>query len=175
MMFSFSQIKNSRNKPRTKSLFYELSYDDPSDSIFTLKEENIIAHERPLVSLHKLYMSLVPNDPTEYEFAMQVFGSWDCWTAICNSPPLKPYINKWRKEAEVKVKSQAIQSIAEEMKSGGRSSFSAAKLLVEKGRLDKDSASKAKAKLQAKEEEEINKEALSLLNEDAHRLGIKIN
>tara|TARA_R110000782_G_scaffold265611_1_gene359467 strand:- start:71 stop:430 length:360 start_codon:yes stop_codon:yes gene_type:complete len=119
-------------------------------------------------------MSLVPNDPTEYEFAMQVFSSWDCWTAICKSPPLKPHIDKWRKEAEVKVKSQAIQSIAEEMKSGGRSSFSAAKLLLEKGWLDKDNASKAKAKLQAKEEE-INKEALSLLTEDAHRLGIKIN
>ena len=175
MMFSMDQIKNIRNKPRTKSLFYELSYDDPSDSIFTLKEEDIVAHGRPMMSLHKVYMAMVPNDPTEYEFAMTVFGSWDCWKAICNSPPLKPHVNKWRKEAEVKVKSEAIKSIAEEMKTGGRSSFSAAKLLLEKGWLDKDTASQAKRKLQAKEDEELNKEALSILSEDAQRLGIKIN
>lgn len=61
------------------------------------------------------------------------------------------------------------------MHSGGRSSFSAAKLLLEKGWLDKDNASQAKKKLEAKEEQEQNKQALSLLSEDAERLGIKVN
>ena len=60
------------------------------------------------------------------------------------------------------------------MKSNGRSSFSAAKLLLEKGWLDKDTASKAKQKLAAKEQQEQDKEALALLSEDAERLGIKI-
>ncbi len=75
----------------------------------------------------------------------------------------------------VKVKSQAIQAIAEEMKSNGRSSFSAAKLLLDKGWLDNDTASQAKKKLQAKEQEEENKQALSLLQDDAQRLGLKVN
>ena len=84
-------------------------------------------------------------------------------------------VKKWRKEVEVKVKSNAIQAIAEEMKSGGRSSFSAAKLLLEKGWLDKDNASQAKKKLQAKEREEEDNEALLLLKDDAQRLGLKVN
>ncbi len=61
------------------------------------------------------------------------------------------------------------------MKEGGRSSFSAAKLLLEKGWLDKDNSSQAKKKLAVKEQEDQNKQALALLSEDAHRLGIKVN
>ena len=61
-----------------------------------------------------------------------------------------------------------------EMKEGGRSSFSAAKLLLEKGWLDRDNASQAKKKLQQKEQHDQDKQALALLSEDADRLGIKI-
>jgi cytochrome oxidase assembly protein ShyY1 len=62
------------------------------------------------------------------------------------------------------------------MRSGGRSSFGAAKLLLDRGWLDKEAASQAKRKLQEKEEEEMNKEALLTLNEDAERLGLnKLN
>lgn len=174
MMFSVDQLKGPNGKCRTKSLFYELSYYDTTDVIFTTKEKDIRVDDKLYVSLHQLYVSMVPNDPTEYDFAQRVFGSWDIWQTISKAPQIKPYVNKWRKEVEVKVKSQAIQAIAEEMKTGGRSSFSAAKLLLEKGWLDKDNASQAKKKLQAKEDEEQNKEALNLLSEDAKRLGINI-
>tara|TARA_R100001460_G_scaffold47467_1_gene85224 strand:- start:1520 stop:2047 length:528 start_codon:yes stop_codon:yes gene_type:complete len=175
MMFSLSQIKSANGKPRTKSLFYELSYDDPSESLFTLKERDIEVRGKPMLSLQQLYVSMVPNDPTEYEFAMTVFGSWDCWQAMNKSPYLKPHIAKWRAEAEVKVKSEAIKAIATEMKEGGRSSFSAAKLLLEKGWLDKEATSQAKRKLKEKEDEDLNRQALSILSDDAQRLGIKIN
>lgn len=175
MMFSPRQLKNASGKFLTKSLFYELSYINPKHSIFTLKDTDIEFEGKPLVSFPKLYLALVSGDPTEYEFSQVVFGSWEHWQAIAKSPFVKPYINKLRKEVEVKVRSDAIKAIAEEMKSNGRSSFSAAKLLLEKGWLDKDTASKAKQKLKQKEEEEMNKEALSLLSEDANRLGIKVN
>ena len=75
-------------------------------------------------------------------------------------------------EYEFKVKSEAIKAIAEEMKTKGRSSFSAAKLLLDKGWLDKEAATVAKTKLKAKEDEDMNKEALSLLSDDAERLGL---
>jgi len=165
MMFSPSQLKNASGKFITKSLFYELSYINPKHSVFTLKDQDIEFEGKSLVS----------GAPTEYEFSQIVFGSWDHWQAIAKSPFVKPYISKLRKEVEVKVRSDAIKAIAEEMKSNGRSSFSAAKLLLEKGWLDKETASKAKQKLKEKEEEEMNKEALSLLSEDANRLGIKVN
>ena len=173
-MFTFEQLKTSNGIIRTKSLFYELSYHDPEYAIFTTKEHDIEFQGRKMVSLQQLYVAMVPNDPTEYEFAQTVFGSWEVWDKIQRAPQIAPFVKKWRNEVEIKVKSQAIQAIATEMKEGGRSSFSAAKLLLEKGWLDKDNASQAKKRLKAKEEEEQNKEALALLSEDADRLGIKI-
>lgn len=175
LMFSLSQLKGVNGKARTISLFYELSYADPSDALFTLKEQDIEAHGKHYLSLQALYLSMVPNDPTEYEFSQVVFGSWDIWQNISKCPGVKVYVERWRREVEVKVKSEAIKAIAEEMKTGGRSSFSAAKLLLDKGWLDKDNASQAKKKLAAKEEQEQNKQALSLLSQDAERLGIKVN
>ena len=173
-MFTFDQLKTANGITRTKSLFYELSYHDPEYAIFTTKEHDIEFQGRKMVSLQQLYVAMVPNDPTEYEFAQTVFGSWEVWEKIQKAPQIAPFVKRWRNEVEVKVKSQAIQAIAEEMKTGGRSSFSAAKLLLEKGWLDKDNASQAKKKLAAKEQEDQNKEALALLSEDAERLGIKI-
>jgi hypothetical protein len=173
MMFPRSAFLTEVNKVRTKSLFYETSYGNMEWVIFTLKEDDIEAHGRSLLSLRKLYMSLVPSDPTEYEFAQTVFGSWSIWETIAKSPLLRKDVAEWRREVEIKIKSQAIRSIAEEMKSGGRSSFGAAKLLLEKGWLDKDTAADAKKKLKAVEEEKQETEALKLLEDDAERLGLR--
>ena len=174
-LFTMSQLKGPNGKCRTKSLFYELSYYDTTDVIFTTKEQDITVKGKAYVSLQQLFINMVPNDPTEYEFAMSVFGSWEVWKTISESPQLKPFVTNWRNEVVVKVKSKAIQAIAEEMKSNGRSSFSAAKLLLDKGWLDNDTASQAKRKLQAKEQQEQDKQALSLLENDAQRLGLKVN
>ena len=174
-LFTMSQLKGPNGKCRTKSLFYELSYYDTTDVIFTTKEHDITVKDKLYVSLQQLFVKMVPHDPTEYEFAQAVFGSWNVWKGISEAPQIKPLVNHWRSEVVVKIKSQAIQAIAEEMKSNGRSSFSAAKLLLDKGWLDSDTASQAKKKLQAKEQEEENKQALSLLENDAQRLGLKVN
>lgn len=174
MMFTERQIRTPQGKLRTKSLFWELSYFEPDNVIFTLREDDIVRDGKTYVSLRKLYLSYCVTDPTEYTFAWSVFGSWDTWQQLSRSNYLKKEIEAWRKEVEVKIKSEAIRSIAEEMRTGGRSSFGAAKLLLERGWLDDRSASKAKQKLAEKEEEEMNKEALSLLSEDAERLGIKV-
>jgi len=174
MLFGPEHTKTVKGVVRTKSLFYELSYGELDHVIFTLKDEDVAHNGNVYVSIAKLYRSLVPQDPTEYTFAMAVFGNWHVWEVIREAPQLKPYVTRWRREAEIKIKSEAILAIATEMKEGGRSSFTAAKLLLERGWLEKDTASKAKQKLQEKEDEEMGKEALSLLSEDAARLGIKV-
>jgi hypothetical protein len=174
MMFTDKQLRTPQGKLRTKSLFWELSYMDTSSAIFTLREDDIVKDGRNMVSLRKLYLSYCATDPTEYTFAWQVFGSWETWQQLSRSNYLSKDIAVWRREVETKIKSEAIRSIAEEMRSGGRSSFGAAKLLLERGWLDDKSASKAKQKLAEKEEDELNKEALSLLSEDAERLGIRV-
>ena len=173
MLFDTSKTKTDNGVIRTKSLFYELSYEDTTYVLFTLKDEDLEHNGRTYTSLPNLYRNLVPIDPTEYTFAMTVFGNWQVWDKIRNAPQLKPHVKKWRDEAEVKIKSEAIKAIALEAKSGGRSAFTAAKLLLERGWIEKEAASKAKQALMAKEEEEMDKEAMKLLSEDAERLGIK--
>lgn len=174
MLFGPEYTKTVKGVVRTKSLFYELSYSEPQHAIFTTKENDIERHGNTYLSLGKLFCSLVPQDPTEYTFAMTVFGSWHVWEVIRDAPQVAPYYKRWKREAEIKVKSEAIKAIAEEAKSGGRSSFTAAKLLLERGWIEKETTSKAKQKLQQKEDDEMGKEALSLLNQDAARLGIKV-
>ena len=175
MLFGSEYTKTIKGVIRTKSLFYELSYNDPEHVIFTTKEEDIERNGRTYLSMSKLFCSLVPQDPTEYTFAMTVFGSWHVWEVIREAPQVAPYYKRWKREAEIRVKSEAIKAIAEEAKSGGRSSFTAAKLLLERGWIEKEPASKAKQKLQEKEEQDMDREALKLLNEEAERIGISSN
>jgi hypothetical protein len=173
MMFSEKQLRTSQGKLRTKSLFWELSYFEPEHVIFTLREDDLEKNGKTYVSLRKLYLSYCCTDPTEYTFAWAVFGSWETWQQLCRSNYIKKDIETWRREVEIKIKSEAIRSIVDEMSLGGRSSFGAAKLLLERGWLDDKSASKAKAQLKAKEEEDLNTEALRVLEDDAERLGLK--
>lgn len=193
MLFGPEYTKTPKGVVRTKSLFYELSYENQDNVIFTFKNHDLTPEDRneatqihgpyvkehsgrTYVSFSNLYRSLVPQDPTEYTFAMAVFGDWQVWEVIREAPQVKPYITKLRREAEVKIKSEAIKAIAEEAKAGGRSSFTAAKLLLERGWIEKEPASKAKQKLMEKEEQEMDKEAMKLLNEEAERLGLnKLN
>ncbi len=172
MLYGFDKTKNSKGVVRTKSLFLELVYLTPENAIFTLKDEDHTHKGVHYLSLSKLYMSMVPNDPTEYTFAQTVFGNWHVWDTIRNAPQLKGHYKRWKREAEIKVKSQAIMAIAQEMNDGGRSSFSAAKLLLDRGWIEKTTASKKKKQ---SEEAALNNEALQLLGEDAKRLGLKVN
>lgn len=175
MMFPKDIFFNGSNKKKTRSLFYELEPEQKEDCIFTLKDEDIVVEGKKLISLKRLYLNFVANDPTEYEFAQEVFGSWEIWEAITVQRSFKAIIEKWRSEVAIKIKSEAIRSIAEEMRSGGRSSFSAAKLLLDKGWIEKETFdAKTKKKLKEKEEQE-NKEAMSLLLSDAERLGLRLN
>lgn len=194
MLFGPEYTKTMKGVVRTKSLFYELSYENQDNVIFTLKNHDMTPEDRneatqlhgnrvkdhdggrTYVSFPNLYRSLVPQDPTEYTFAMTVFGDWQVWETIREAPQIKPYITRLRREAEIKIKSEAIKAIAEEAKSGGRSSFTAAKLLLERGWIEKEPASKSKQKLMEKEEQEMDREAMKLLTEEAERLGLnKLN
>lgn len=174
-MYTSEELKGTNGVTRTNTLFYELCYSNPENALFTTKEDDIEVRGKTYVSLRKLYVAMVPNDPTEYEFAQVVFGSWEIWQNIAKSSKVKPLVEKWRREVEVKVKSEAIKAIAEEMRSNGRSSFTAAKLLLDKGWLEKEPASAAKKQLKEKEEAEQDQEALAMLSMDAERLGLKVN
>jgi len=79
MLFGTDFTKTIKGVVRTKSLFYELSYDKPAFVIFTLKDKHLDHNGRTHITSSHLYRSLVTQDPTKYYFAMTVFGSWHVW------------------------------------------------------------------------------------------------
>lgn len=163
------QLKAANNKTIGSGLFIELSYDDKTHVIWTLKEFD---HEQGYPSFHQLYMSYCEDDPTEYTLATEVFGSWPAWEVISNQKAVKAYIDEYRKEVIVRIKSNAIKAIALEAKSG-KASYQANKLLLDKGWLDAEATKTAKARIAKRKQEETK--ALSLLAEDAERLGLVVN
>lgn len=174
-LFEREQLVNSVGHTRIKSLFLELSYDNNQFHIFTLKDSDVVNNNKKLLSIKRLYLDYVANDPTEYTFAMAVFGTWDIWDTIRRNAQIRRHYAKWKEEAEVKIKSEAIRSIANEMREGGKSSFTAAKLLLERGWIEKVSPHDRKTNKQKLEEEALDRQAMQMLSQDAERLGLKIN
>jgi len=112
----------------TKGLFYETTLPDTrSACLFTLKDQD---HEG-YVSLYRLYMEA--NDPTEYQFAVSHLDGWEHWEAITACSWFKPYLARWRKELELRMKSKALSRIMSEAKTTSKESFAANKYLLEKG------------------------------------------
>jgi hypothetical protein len=131
-----TKFRGPGNQRYLKALFWEEVGEDKSTVHYTLKDWD---HEG-YPSLYRLYME--SNDPTEYKFATEHLESWDHWTMLCECNWFKPFINRWRKELEVRMKSNALAKIMAEAKAGGKEQFSANKYLLEKGWEPKDSLGK---------------------------------
>lgn len=132
----------------TKALFYELS-DHPQYVQFTVKEQDHKVTEtnkdfggRLLPSLQRIFVEHVLYDPTEVGFADHVFGLWDPWDRICQSPTVLPHIEKWRREADIRRKALAFQQIVSEAANGGKSAMAAAKFLIDEPWKVKDARTK---------------------------------
>ena len=176
-LFHPSSFINDRGVHITKSVIYEMRYIMDEHVKFTTQREDVVIKDKLLYSLPKLYLSLVPSDPTEYEFAMSVFGSWEVWDKMRTNASVKKEYTKWKNEAEVKIKSEALKVIIAEAKTSGKNAYSAAKFLQAKGWevapvSDTKPGSKASKQLKDKQQDE---EAMALLQDDADRLGISIN
>lgn len=153
-IFSMSKLKGDNGVVRTRSLFYELSYENSADVVFTLKEHDCeTADGRPLISLQQLFLHYTVEDPTEYQFAYAVFGSWDIWQKIADMRAIQKYLAEWRKEADVRRKCEAFKTITSELKEG-KNAYQAAKYLIEepwKSKSVESQQDKRKARADARE------------------------
>ena len=89
----------------TYALFYEYRAThivDFQSQIFNLKEDDY----KGTYSLKKIYLSF--NDPTEYSFAIAVFGNWKYWKRLQSSSFLQLHLEEWREEMEIKLRSKGI-------------------------------------------------------------------
>lgn len=168
-LFGFDITKNDIGVIRTKSLFYELSYADPSHAVFTMKETDTETSEgRPLVSFSKTFIELTVDDPTEVTFADTVFGSWAVWDKIRNADKrIVANIESSRHEATIRRKSLALRTIVKEVESQGRGAMSAAKYLLEEPWVVAKDGRKKRASALETAKEAFDREGLS---EDIKRL-----
>lgn len=82
-------------------------YNEKDYVLYTLKNEDF----RGYLSLYRLFME--EGDITEWRFVQKYLHSWDHWEILCSTPWFKPYITKWRKELELKLRSEALAKIKE--------------------------------------------------------------
>jgi len=160
-----------------RSMFIETMPDHVKDNgnvqaVFTLKDRNFIKNGHLYYSLKNIYFSYDHIPGFEYEFAQDVFGSWDHWEAVAASTgPVKKYIDAWRDELTVKLQAKALQAMIKTATFEGSKGTPAARYLadrgweVKRGRPSKEEVEREK-KIAAGVEREIQ--------EDMQRLGISV-
>jgi len=165
---SRDQLVDSMGRFRTRSLFREMSYQvKDHDPIYTLKE---VDPQGELPSLHKMYMDIA--DPSEYLFALAAFGSWRHFVHLCKLDWFEEYVERYRDELEIKLRSEAIKSL--EFHARGKGGTPAAKFLAQAGWRSTGS----KRGRPSNEEIEGEKKRLARIDDevgdDAQRLGLKL-
>jgi hypothetical protein len=122
--------KDSIGRFLTNAMFFE-SRTPGFKPTFTLKEFDHEYKGVHYISMRRLYLEM--GDPTEYEFAIEVLGSWDHWLRLCNAPSVRENIDRWREELETKLRAQAVKSMIETATTAGAKGTTAAKWLATAG------------------------------------------
>ena len=122
-----SKFSNDQNIKYTNALFKELNVDEPDLILYTLAADDITVGDKTYISLRKQYLLL--EDPTEYDIASKYFESWTHWKKVRESARIKPYVDEWRDELEVKLRSKGLKGIVDKMLDGD---YQASKYLADK-------------------------------------------
>lgn len=126
MLINKEKMLDTMGRPLTQSLFLELGYSD--SALYTLKDNDFDYNGKLLPSIKRLYLEC--GDPTEYDFATIHLLGWGHWQRICENKAIRRYIDEWRIELEVKLRSGAVKSALAQAASG---SFQASKWVADRG------------------------------------------
>lgn len=169
-LFDRSQLRDEMNKMRTSSLFVEFPVRGKSNGpLMTLRDVPYTMQDGTVLpSLREIYMQF--SDPTEYSVAMHVLGDWNHWQRLTRNKNIMEYIQLWRDELEVKLRSEAIRGVVEVANGTSQSKLGAAKYIAEGGWKEKKAGRPTKGQInkQAKIEARIKNE----VDEDLERLGL---
>lgn len=148
-------LHSANGNKLTTGLFEEFSRDDTTVTpLFKLSD------------WRKTYVELA--DPTGYEAAMQLIGSWEHWLALMESPAFRMHVDRWNQEVEVKLRSEALKQLMKQSRLP--TGTAAAKFLAEAGFVERD-----KRKKKDKEQDDAaGKAAKSKVADDAKRLGLSV-
>lgn len=127
-MIDKTKLMDGMGRPLTQSLFLEIGYSDYA--VYTLKESDYVYKDKLYPSLKALYLK--EEDPTEYSFASKHLLGWQHWKRLCENKQILKYIEEWREELELKIRSQAIRDMVN-LCASENGNFSAAKFLADRG------------------------------------------
>lgn len=141
---------------------YKYTIPDGYKPTFTMKDHD----NNGLISMERLYVEHYA-DPTEYTFVQDVFdGDLKHWEAFKNATRIRDLYKGWKKKAEQKLLSEAMQEVVRTaFDPSNKSSFQALKFLVDRG-TKMEEPKRGRPKKEKEPEEESNKELL----EDIKRL-----
>ena len=169
-------MRDSRNLMRTTSLFWEARRDRSDEAdfspLFTLKNIDHMVDGVLYYSLKKIFLSYDHVSGLEYDFAMDVFGSWEHWQKLLKSS-VRHEFTAWREELDIRNKATAIKQLIKASSLSGNTGVAASKYLADKGYLEKRIAgrpSKEEVERTRKEEAAVQK----TLAEDMKRLGLAV-
>lgn len=164
-----NKFKSSIGSRYLNGLFFERTSADKATVLYTLKNED----HNNYPSLYRLYMEF--EDVTEWEFANTYLDGWDHWTMLCDCTWFSPYILRWRRELELKLRARALKLIRSEAESDSKNAYYANKFLLEGGWKEKSTTASngagrpLKAKDTAKDEI-LAHEAKQKINRDFDRI-----
>jgi hypothetical protein len=122
-------------KKPSKTWFYETTLPDNRNdlTLYSLKKRDHKVGVKTYLSLHKIYLSM--EDPTEYEFAMAVFGDYSVWENLCNLSWFKRHHAQMQKELVLKLKARTVKNMINDLNEG-KASYNAQKYLADAGYLE---------------------------------------
>jgi hypothetical protein len=165
-------MKDRQGRHRTQSLFWETRSDEKGYvPLFTRKDYDHTVAGVTYPSLKKIYLSYDHIPEFEYEFAMDIFGSWDHWDGLANDSIFKKEIRVWRQELEIKLKAQAIRGVISASRSDDAKGVQAMRYLADKGYAPKRGRP---SKEEVERERKIAAGVKDDLAEDMARLGLTV-
>lgn len=126
-MIDKTKLKASNGVPLSQGLFLEIGYTE--HAVFTTKDEDYEYKGKVYPSLKRLYLEM--EDAGEYEFACKYLLGWDHWQKLCNNKAIAVFIESWRYELELKLRSRAIKQIMDFANTP--KGFQAAKWIADRG------------------------------------------
>lgn len=138
---SKDKMTDSMGKFLTQSLFLEIGYGDAA--VYTLKDVDHEHNGKYYFSLKRLYLET--EDPTEYEFAVKYLCNWKHWQRICENKVLRKYVDEWREELEVRLRSRGVKAALIEAATGN---FQAAKWAADRGWTTRGAGRPSKAEVE---------------------------
>lgn len=161
------KFRNDQDRLLFASLFIDRKYDEGS-ALYCLGLTDKTYRGKVYPSLYRCYINMA--DITEYNFANTYFESYQHWEQLCQEEWFKPYIYRWRKELELKIKAEALKEIiAQSVSEDPKKRLDASKYIYEKVFVSSSSKGRP-SKAQIKEEAVRKAQEEKLINEDWSRL-----